>query len=91
MKNIYVVFDSKAEAYNTPFFMGAKGEAIRGFETEANNLQSMIGQHPSDFTLFELGTYDEKTAKFQMHKTPISLGVAIEFKKYPELSEVNEA
>ncbi len=40
---------------------------------------SAIGKHPQDFTLFEIGEYDDSTAKITTYDAPVSLGVAIEF------------
>lgn len=84
----FSIFDSKVEAYLPPFYLQSKGEAIRAFTDASNDTQHRIGKHPSDYTLFELGEWDEKTAQFIPHATPMSLGVAIEFTKRPQLQEV---
>lgn len=81
LHKIFSVYDSKAELYLTPFFMKTKGEAVRGFEDVANDKNSAIGRHAEDYTLFELGEYDDCSAIFSLHKTPISIGVALEFVK----------
>lgn len=80
-KLIYAVYDSKVESYLQPLFFQSKGEAMRSWQTAANDQNTMMCQHPEDFTLFELGSYDEQTGKFENHNTPISVGVAIEFKR----------
>ena len=77
--SVFAIFDSKAEAYASPFFMGAIGQAIRAFSDEASNDSSNIAKHPEDYTLFHLGTYDDATASFDLLPTPRSLGVAVEF------------
>jgi hypothetical protein len=79
MKQIYTIYDSKAEAYMTPFFIQQDGQALRDFKDAALNQESTISKHPEDYTLFKLGTYDETTAKIEMLKTPVSMGVAIEY------------
>nr|QJB19801.1 MAG: nonstructural protein [Microvirus sp.] len=76
---VYSVYDSKVEAYLPPLFMKSKGEFLRAFAETANDPKSGIGKYPSDYTAFELGTWDDATSKFSLHPTPISLGVAIEF------------
>lgn len=76
---LFSVYDVKAEAYGKPFFIDSRGLALRSFSEVASDLTSEIGKYPSDFTLFELGSYDVRTGFFDLHKTPISLGVAIEF------------
>lgn len=83
-KCVFAVYDSKAEYYKNPFLMSSKGEAIRAFSDLANDLQTEVGKHPEDFTLFYLGTWDEITAKYSMSNTLISLGVALEYKKSNE-------
>lgn len=75
---IFAVYDSKVEAYLSPFFMNATGQAIRGFVDAASGADSQIAKHPEDFTLFELGEYDDSNAQFKLLSTPKSLGVAVE-------------
>ena len=75
---MFSVYDSKTEAYMAPFFMGARGQAIRSFVDTAGEGTSMIAKHPEDFTLFELGDFDDATASLSLHPTPVSLGIAIE-------------
>lgn len=76
----YAVYDSKVEKFMAPFMLRTKGEAIRGWKEAANDPKTMFCRHPGDFTLFELATYNEDTGTFENHKTPISLGTALEFK-----------
>lgn len=78
---MYVVYDCKVEAYITPFFMRANGEAMRAFTELANDKSKSVGANPEDFTLFEVGTYDDSSAMINVLITPISLGKAIEFLK----------
>lgn len=79
MMKVFTVYDVKAEAYLNPFIMRSKGEATRGFADEANREDSSIGKHPQDYVLFELGSFDELTGKFDLHAAPESLGVALEY------------
>lgn len=76
---VYTVYDSKAEAYLQPFFSQSKGVAIRSFQEAVRDEKSNISKYPEDFTLFELGEYDDSNSKFNLHNTPQSLGVAVEF------------
>jgi len=77
---VFTVYDSKAECYLQPFCAVSRGAAIRMFTDSANNEQHQFSKYPADFTLFELGDYDECTAKYTLLPTPVSLGLAIEFK-----------
>lgn len=76
---IFGIYDSKAEAYLPPFNMKSKGEAVRAVSELANDPKHNFCKYASDFTLFELGSWDDATAKFDLLSTPHSLGVLIEF------------
>lgn len=78
IQKIFTVYDSKVEAYMAPFFMVSSGQAIRSFVDTAADASSQLGKHPEDFTLFELGTYDDLSATFTLYSSPKSLGVALE-------------
>lgn len=77
---IFTVYDSKTQAYLPPFFTRSTGEALRMFETAANNQDHQFCQYSSDYTLFEIGSYDDLTAQITMLESKISLGTAIEYK-----------
>ena len=63
---IFVIFDVKAGFYNKPFFMPNTNTAIRAFSDLANDEATEIAKHPSDFSLYELGTYDDSVAKMEL-------------------------
>ena len=77
---VFSVYDSAVGAYMTPFFMQSSGAAIRAFTDITNDLQSAICKHPSDYSLFELGSWDDATCAFTFLTAPVSLGCAIEYK-----------
>lgn len=79
IKQVFTVYDSKAEMYMPPFMAFNKGEAIRSFSDAAKDPKSMIYAHPEDYTLFHIGEYDDNTAKYIQPVTNVSLGVAIEY------------
>ena len=60
---IYSIHDTKAEAYNTPFFQQTHGMAERIFTDESNNPESNLNKHAEDFTLFYLGEFDQNTCR----------------------------
>lgn len=76
---IFTVFDCKAEAYLPPFLLHAKGQAIRAFTDMANDPNHVFNKHPEDYTLFELGEFDDGSAIITIHPSPQSMGVALEF------------
>ena len=86
----FTVYDSKVEAYMNPFFLRTRGEAVRAWNDVVNDPSSAFNKHPEDYTLFEVAEYDEVTGVFENHKTPISLGVAVQFHKgYADKPEGN--
>lgn len=78
---IFSVHDCKTEAYLPPIFFRTKGEAVRAFDKTCQDPQSQFHEYASDFTLVELGLWDETTANFQLHQSPIILHNASEFVK----------
>jgi len=75
-----VIRDIKSESYSPPVFPRTKGEAIRIFADEVNNHgNSQIAAHPADYQLFNLGTFDEQTAKVDLLKTPEFLAAGSDF------------
>lgn len=83
VSKVFSVYDSKAGIYMPPFLLRSKGDAIRGFTDLCNDEKTAVCRHPSDFTLFELGEFDDDKGEFVMYNAKISLGVAIEFKRAP--------
>lgn len=77
---IFTVYDSKAEAYLQPFTMATRGEALRSFADTVADPNHQFNRHASDFTLFELGEFDNLTCSFLIYEAKISLGSANEFK-----------
>lgn len=76
---MFAIYDSKAEAFNTPFFFPTIGQATRAFSDEVSNQRSMLSSHPEDYALFELGTYDESNASIELLPAPKSIGLALDF------------
>jgi len=81
MTKIFSIYDSKTEAFMQPFFMATKGAAIRDWTQAIADEKTPFCRHPQDFTLFEIGEWDDQKGQITTHATPVSLGVAIEFKK----------
>lgn len=78
---LFALYDSKVEAYLQPFFLKSKGEAIRALTRHVNDPNHDFSKYPGDFTLFELGSWDDANAKFILHDAPQSVGVLVEFKQ----------
>ena len=59
---IFSVFDSKVAAYMNPFFARSTAEAVRIFSDAVNSSQQGFKSHAEDYTLFELGVWDDQSA-----------------------------
>lgn len=76
---LFSVHDNKAKYYLTPFFMKTTAEAIRGFSEVCQDDKSQFNKYPNDFTLVEMGTYDETTGKTNLYDTIAIIANASEF------------
>jgi len=80
---VYTVFDSKAEAYLQPFFMQSRGQAVRAFTELSNDPQHQFSKYAADFTLFEIGEYDDQSGIISSLSAFVPLGTSLEFKSQP--------
>lgn len=78
---IFSVFDSKADAYQTPFFMPSTGQAVRAFRDLANDASSLVSRHPADFTLCCVGVFDDASGKVVSLDQVERLGQASDYKE----------
>lgn len=78
---ILCIFDSKANAFLTPFFAQTTETGIRDFRTACNDSNSNFYKHPDDFTIFEIGSFSQQTAEINVLAQPISHGLAITYKE----------
>lgn len=75
---IFTVHDNAIDAFLRPFFAITSGEAERIFTDTINDVSSPFNRHPADYTLFEVGTYDDATAII-VSDSPRSIGNALTF------------
>lgn len=74
----FAVFDSKAGVFSHQWNSHNAATAVRRFAEDVNNEQHPVAKHPEDFTLFEIGEYDEEKGLMTSLATPHSLGLASE-------------
>lgn len=89
MKKVYSVFDSKAEAYTLPFFADTAGVATRMFMDATGDANSNFCKYPEDYTLFEIGEFEERTGELIAYEVLKSLGTALEYVAQRKNREVN--
>lgn len=73
------IHDSKSESFGRPLFVRAYGEAERSFREVINDGQSDYAKHPADFTLFEIGEFDDVSGVVTPLPAPRSLGNGVTF------------
>lgn len=74
---VLVIRDIKADCFGAPNFVASKGGAIRGFQDEINRAapDNVLFKHPEDFEMYELGYFDDRTAKFELNEVPVQIAV----------------
>lgn len=78
IKKVFTVYDEKSEAYLQPFFLDTTGQAVRAITDCVNDINHQFCRHTSDYSLFQLGEFDDSSAVFTFDKK--SLGNLVEFK-----------
>lgn len=73
---IFSIYDSKAKAYLPPFLLPMTEQGIRVFKNAASDKKHAFGANPGDYTLFEIGEFDDNTANIESYKTHENLGLA---------------
>lgn len=65
VKKVLTVFDSKSGVYLPPMQWVSVGAALRDIADSATP-ESPIGKHPADFTIFELGEFEDTTGAYSL-------------------------
>lgn len=76
---LFAIYDVKADSYASPFTMPTNGMAIRGFVDLAKDPQTMIGKHPEDYKLVQIGSFDDESGRVVSEDVFTSLGFASEY------------
>lgn len=69
---ILSVRDAKADAFGRPIFVGTVATGARSFSDEVNrkDADNQMFNHPEDFSLYDLGSFDDQTGSFELHSSP---------------------
>jgi len=81
MMQVFAVFDHKINKYLTPFFQPSNGAAIRLFADECGKGDTLLSNHPGDFSLHNLGEYNDDTGAIVSAVPPTLLGYGSEYAK----------
>lgn len=76
---MFSIHDVKVGAYMNPFFARSSGEAERMFAAAVADKDSNFAKFPEDYTLFEVGSWDDQTAGIDFLPTPHPLCKAVQF------------
>lgn len=78
--NIYSLYDGPAQAFGQPMFIPNDGIAIRGLKDAVNDEQSKsdVKTSPGDFTLFQIGTWDNVKGTIEMLDAPRKVIIAMQ-------------
>lgn len=85
---VFSIYDSKADAFLTPMFFRNRGVALRSFMSAVQDEGSDFHRYASDYTLFEIGTWDDDKGVFCLFEAKVNLGLAVQFLDVP-LKEVS--
>jgi len=80
---VYTFFDCKVGAYMQPFFAQSSGAALRILLASIERPDHILAKHPADFTLFELGEFDDQTGHFTNHQANVNLGTVLSHMPQP--------
>lgn len=66
---ICAIRDSATQAFARPIFVRAAGQAMRSFidEVKRDDPTNDLHNHPTDFELYQLGTFDEQAGELKPH------------------------
>jgi len=81
VKQIYSVFDAKAQTYSHPFYAPNEQIAIRDFTRACRDPQLDLSKFPEDFSLQHLGTFDDENAQFSVNLNPVPVITALACKE----------
>lgn len=58
---VFSVYDSKALTFSHPHVQPNSDVAVRAFAQAANSPGNAISDHPDDYSLFQVGIFDDET------------------------------
>lgn len=74
----FTVYDQKAAAYLPPFILPRAEQALRTFSDCCQSNDHQFGNHPEDYTLFRLGTFNDETGEIVSELAPIVIANGLE-------------
>lgn len=78
---IFSIYDQKAKAYLPPFFLPNAPMAERVFGDCVNSESHQFAQHPEDYTLFTLGSFDDNNGEIDKLDAPTLICNALQVRR----------
>lgn len=76
---LFTIRDAKVGVYRTVMYHVHVGDALRTFQEMANDPQCNIAKYPDDFSLYQVGEFDEDSGQIEP-MAPKFYGTGSEFK-----------
>lgn len=74
---VFSIYDSKAEAYLPPFITPNIAVAVRMFSSAACDPTHNFAKFAGDYTLFEIGKFDDSKGEFISVRAHVNHGTAL--------------
>lgn len=74
---IVAIYDNKAKAYLSPVHVQSTGAAMRSFADAVNSPDTDFGKHPSDYSMWHLGSFNDTTGEFTLFENKTILSEAL--------------
>lgn len=72
---LFTIRDGKGQHYFTPQVFRNKGDAIRALQIQVKNPESMLSKFPLDYSLHEIGEWDELTGQIIPYSSMENIGI----------------
>lgn len=81
---IFAAYDSRVKAFMAPFTALHVGQVHRSWEETCNDGKSLMSKHPADFSLYQVGEFDETTGVVTPLEKHYCVATALQVKQTPE-------
>lgn len=76
---VFSVYDSKARAFLTPFFLPTVEVAVRAVTEAVSDPSHQFAKHSADYTLYRVGQFDDARGELEPQQPGENLGVVASF------------
>lgn len=76
---LFSIYDVKAKTYASPYLSVTVDSGKRLFETLLRERGSSFSMYPTDFVLYHLGSFSDRTASFNLFPSPVLIATGSEF------------